>query len=326
MPATHEPASVLPAVSGSSGRLVVSQPKPTAEAPHYPGRVFEDASLSYPDAMAAYVAASRATATQSDAPAASEGNSKAQRQAARAAAETLRLARRAVRQPRRTEDAAWRAVRARRPAEQAANSAQDRTTCRQTHQARQARDSLWREERQQRRATVEQRAAEDAQWRQQRQAIREQAAAVRCVTAWLAILVIVDNCTRQCLSLPLFVTGPHVTAEEVVAALRETLPAELQFVISDRGVHFRAQVFEHLAREAEFVHVVIARHRPQSNGIAERFVRTLKEALAQLAWQSAEELKPLLEGIRVDYNDRPHQGLPIPGLSPNAFAERIWLL
>jgi hypothetical protein len=40
------------------------------------------------------------------------------------------------------------------------------------------------------------------------------------VTAWWAILVVVDSATRRCLHLPLFITGPHVTAEEIVAALR----------------------------------------------------------------------------------------------------------
>jgi transposase InsO family protein len=52
------------------------------------------------------------------------------------------------------------------------------------------------------------------------------------------------------------------------------LPEDLRFLISDRGIHFTAQVFQQLARNEEFLHVVIARHRPQSNGIAERFVRT----------------------------------------------------
>jgi len=100
----------------------------------------------------------------------------------------------------------------------------------------------------------------------------------------------------------------------------------LQFLITDRGVHFTAQVFQHLATEQQFIHVVIARHRPQSNGIAERFVRTLKEWLADKVWISAQELTALLEQFRKEYNDRPHQGLGIPGLSPNEFAERIWLM
>jgi len=104
------------------------------------------------------------------------------------------------------------------------------------------------------------------------------------------------------------------------------LPAHLQFLISDRGTHFTANVFQQLAKETEFVHVVIARHRPQSNGIAERFVRTLKEWLADKAWQSDMQLLEFLHLFLLEYNDRPHQGLLIPGLSPNEFAKRIWLV
>jgi len=83
---------------------------------------------------------------------------------------------------------------------------------------------------------------------------------VPIVTTWIAILVITDNCTRQCLGLPLFVAGSSVTAEMIVAALRMLLPPELHFLISDQGVHFTAQVFKQLAQERDFIHVVIARH------------------------------------------------------------------
>ena len=143
------------------------------------------------------------------------------------------------------------------------------------------------------------------------------------ITAWIAILVITDNCTRQCFGLPLFVTGAKVTAQMVVEALRQLLPAELQFLISDRGPQFKADLMKQLASEKNFIHVVIARHRPQSNGIAERFVRTLKEWLVDKCWQSGEELGLLLNQFQIEYNDRPHQGLPIPGLSPNEFAKRL---
>jgi transposase InsO family protein len=63
----------------------------------------------------------------------------------------------------------------------------------------------------------------------------------------------------------------------------------------------------------------------RSNGIAERFVRTLKAWLADHAWSDDAGLTRLLEQFRAAYNDRPHQGLALPGLSPNAFAARFWL-
>jgi len=52
------------------------------------------------------------------------------------------------------------------------------------------------------------------------------------------VLVIVDNCTRRCLGLPLFVLGAHVTADLVVAALKALLPKELRYLIADGGTHF----------------------------------------------------------------------------------------
>jgi hypothetical protein len=50
---------------------------------------------------------------------------------------------------------------------------------------------------------------------------------------------------------------------------------------------------------------------------AERFVRTLKKWLADKVWIANQELAHLLVMFRTDYNDRPHQGIAIPGLVPN---------
>jgi hypothetical protein len=94
------------------------------------------------------------------------------------------------------------------------------------------------------------REQENEQWRSQRQQLRQEMNLPPLVTDWIAILVVTDNCTRQCLGLPLFVAGSHDTAEMVVAALRVLLPQELQFLISDRGVHFTADVFQQLAKDA----------------------------------------------------------------------------
>jgi transposase InsO family protein len=91
-------------------------------------------------------------------------------------------------------------------------------------------------------------------------------------------------------------------------------------------VPFTAKVFATLAAAPDFIHVRLARHRPESTGIAARFVRTRKEWLAPHAWATAEELATLLAQFLAEYNERPHQGLAIPDLSPNEFAQRIWLL
>ena len=55
-------------------------------------------------------------------------------------------------------------------------------------------------------------------------------------------------------------------------------------------------------------------------------MRSLKEWLADESWQDDQELAAILQQFLGEYNDRPHQGLAIPGLSPNEFAKRIWLM
>jgi transposase InsO family protein len=313
----------LPAVSGSSGRLLVSPSPAETAKPSAAGRIFADESLDYTEAMLQFVAASRAAdglapAAGQTAAADEQPSHKAQRQAWLRAADELRVARTQQRAQRKAEDCAWKEFRT----QLRAATAVDATAPAATRAAVAKRKRILRAPR---RAQQQQRAIEDEQWRQQRRQLRTQLSALPLVCSWIAILVITDNCTRQSLGLPLFVSGPKVTAELIVAALQALLPPELQFLISDRGPHFVAKAFQALQQQADFIHVLIARHRPQSNGIAERFVRTLKEWLATQTWQSTAELETLLSQFIAEYNDRPHRGLPMPGLSPNEFANRFWL-
>jgi transposase InsO family protein len=334
VPTTHDAVGRLPAVSGSSGRLVLCGRRlgapETPGAPTWPGQVFEDADLDYATAMHAFVAAS--------APCVGLLNPDEERRRQHAASgegAALRALRRdermlaqrrgAVYQRRKQEDAAWRAL------------CQDR--CGRTKPVRgqrtraewvayQAQEAQWRALWAERHALLQRRRAEDEVWRAERRRLRAQLASPPQPhkMSWIAILVLTDNCTRQCLGLSLFGAGPKITAALVVDALRALLPADLQFLISDRGTHFTAQTVARFADEHGFVHVFVARHRPESNGIAERFVRTLKEWLAAQTWSGAPALLPLLDCFRTEYNMRPHQGLGIPGLSPQEFAQRIWLL
>jgi transposase InsO family protein len=325
VPAEHQVQQKLPAVSGSSGRLVVTQNRTEAGEPDHPGRVFAEAALDYVTAMTEFVTRSQAepitASDQVDGVEAKAMDLKAQKQALRQEQAALTTHRRQVREQRRQEDEAWHQLKVARRQQPHHRAGQ-----RAAWGSRKVEDEHRVRLRQQRRQQLQQRQQEDQQWRQQRQTLRHQAAQLPLVTCWIAILVITDNCTRQCLGLPLFMAGSRVTAEMVVAALRFLLPPELQFLISDRGTHFTATAFQQLAQEEDFIHVLIARHRPQSNGIAERFVRTLKEGLANKSWSCAAQLEQLITEFIAQYNNRPHQGLPIPGLSPNEFANRIWLM
>jgi transposase InsO family protein len=324
VPAEHMAEIKLPAVSGSSGHLVVERSKD--EEPKYPGQVFENPLLDYDEAMQAYVEASvQPKVARIALEAETEGFCKAKIRQLRQAESRLRDERRGIRLHRQQEDEAWKKLREQHRSKMAQYDALPKAERRSRRREREARKELWKELRRQQREAKHQRIQEDEIWQEQRLDLRQRMSEIPIVTAWIAILVITDNCSRQCLGLPLFVAGSSITADMVVAALRTLLPPELHFLISDRGVHFMAQVFEQLTREQDFIHVVIARHRPQSNGIAERFVRTLKEWLAKKTWASDLALFNLLEQFRHEYNDRPHQGLPIPGLSPDEFANRIWL-
>ena len=314
MPIEHAPKVKLPAVSGSSGRLVVERGSAKTQPPDWPGTVFTLPELSYEAAMQHYLAATCERLGYAKGEKAVATGHRAAKQALRRAEEALREERYQVRERRKQEDAAWRALRKQFRDERTRTQAESRPWP--------GKWAAWET----RRSVLAERQQEDELWHAQRQQLRQQAKDTDQVAAWLAILVVIDNRTRQCFGLPLFVAGAQVTAQQVVETLEVLLPAELQYLISDQGSHFRTRVFAQLTERKNFLWVPIARHRPQSNGIAERFVRTLKEWLAVKAWQSSEELAQLLGVFLSEYNDRPHQGLPIPGLSPNEFAGRIWLM
>ncbi len=312
VPQTHEIASKLPAVSGSSGRLIIEPIQDQEAAPNYPGQVFEDEKLSYTQAMTEFVQASEKVTISERADMSSTTTQK--RELRRQDAQ-LRSQRRKVRQQRALEDSAWKTQRAERKQQQS-------TFASRSNPERDQLEDRWKACRQQRKQTQKKREIENQLWRQKREHLIQQWSQLP-LTVWIAILVITDNCTRQCLGLPLFVAGAKVTSEMIVQALKELLPPELCFLITDRGTHFRAKVFDKLARSFEFVHVLIARRRPQSNGIAERFIRTLKEWLMDEQWGDEHQLRACLQQFVAFYNDRPHQGLPVAGLSPNEFAKRV---
>jgi transposase InsO family protein len=279
--------------------------------------VFEQAELSFAEAMQRYAQLTQDRQVRHpQAPRLPERAPTPWRQEWQARAE-----RHEVLQRRRQEDADWLAERQEHHRIVDAYRALTRKQRAGRAEEWQAQKAHWAQREQARLARLAQRKSADQAWHADKR-VRWHTTK----TVWIAILVVTDNATRQCLGLPVFASGAHVTTQEVTDALRTLLPEDLAFLISDQGKHFRSKALAQLARERDFVHVLIYRHRPQSNGIAERFVRTLKQELRQASWMGPEDLRELLQRILPTYNDRPHQGLPIPGLSPNEFANRLWLM
>jgi transposase InsO family protein len=326
VPAEHETTVDLPTVSGSSGKLKICKPKAQENERQWPGRVFEQTDCSYEEAMDAYVAAR--TDDQSGAktipePSTEEEAIKAKKKKLKEQEEQLRIERRKVREQRKQEDEVWRRLKKQRREAKKVRKQVSKEKRRAQRAEEQARKEERKAQNKIRKEQLEVRKKEDQKWRDQRKEIREQKENLPVITAWIAILVIVDNCTRQCLGLPMFTAGAHVSADMVVEALKELLPGELQYLIADRGVHFTSKALEQLARDKGFKRVFLAPHRPQSNGIAERHVRTLKEWLLTRSWETSEELSALLVEFAEHYNDRPHQGKELEGLSPNEYANRL---
>jgi len=317
VPLAHEKEDKLPAVSGSSGHLVVEPPKVVGEEKRWPGQVFTETELSYETAMHSYAQQTRDRLLRSKLePLLPEKEPTHWRKEWEARAQ-----RHAVLQQRRQEDEDWRTER--RAHHQIVDAYRALTRRKRAEQAAdwQAQKEHWAQREQARLDVLARRKAENQAWHhrnQDRQQTSER--------SWLAILVVTDNCSRQCLGLPIFESGAKVTAYEVAQALHALLPKDLAFLISDQGTHFRSKALTQLAQATGFVHIPIYRHRPQTNGIAERFVRTMKEWLQDLSWTGSAELSVLLMAFCPAYNNRPHQGLPIPGLSPNEFANRLWLM
>jgi len=315
VPLEHSGAVKLPAVSGSSGHLVVEAPKASGEERRWPGQAFTQ--LEYDEAMQVYAQQTRdRLVRQKMEPLLPEKEPTTWRTAWEARAQ-----RHSVLQQRRQADADWR--KERQAHHQAVNAYRDLTRPKRAEVADQwqAQKAHWAQRERERLEVLARRKVENQLWHHQNYKRLQKSEHV-----WLAILVITDNCSRQCLGLPIFESGAKVTAAEVEQALRTLLPKDLAFLISDQGTHFRSKALTQLAQDLDFIQIPIYRHRPQTNGIAERFVRTLKEWLRNKSWSKSQDLTTLLATFCPEYNQRPHQGLPFPGLSPDEFANRVWLM
>lgn len=227
-------------------------------------------------------------------------------------AEELRAQRRKIRIGRKKEDINWKRFR----------EGRKKLTDKEKKLSKDEKKKInaeWKEKSAERRVLKMNRKTEDEEWRRKQKENKEQA--MITISSLVAILVIIDNCTRKCFGLPLFMQGKRVNADDIIKALEKQLPPDLKYLISDNGKQFIAEAFQKLCMKHNILHLRITPHRPATNGIAERFVERLKDMLAEREWRNEKELLKILEEVMNEYNDFPHQGLD--GLSPNEFERKI---
>lgn len=116
---------------------------------------------------------------------------------------------------------------------------------------------------------------------------------------------------------------PDQTSYSAAIALDEALtmlPFKVECIYSDNGKEFKG-VFKDLCALRHLPQQFTKPYRPQTNGKAERVIKTIKQLLRKHRFLSREERRRILYAIVRHYNHlRPHQGLS--GLSPFAFLEK----
>ncbi|GET57624.1 putative integrase core domain protein [Rhizophagus irregularis DAOM 181602=DAOM 197198] len=89
--------------------------------------------------------------------------------------------------------------------------------------------------------------------------------------------------------------------EEIIC--RHGCPAK---ILSDQGTHFRNQIIEKLMEKFQIKHLFSTPYHPQTNGLVERFNRTLSESLAKLSTDHIDNWDNYIAPILFAYRTTKH--------------------
>jgi putative transposase len=135
----------------------------------------------------------------------------------------------------------------------------------------------------------------------------------------LRILVVVDDCTRECLALIVdtSISGIRV-ARELDRLLAER--GKPKTIVSDNGTEFTSNAILLWADDHKVGWHYIAPGKPTQNAFAESFIGRLRdELLNETLFRSLAHARTVLEAWRTDYNEqRPHSRLG--WMSPSIYA------
>jgi Integrase core domain len=119
------------------------------------------------------------------------------------------------------------------------------------------------------------------------------------------IIVAMDYLTKWPEAKPV----KEATAETTVDFIYEDIisrhgcPA---IILTDRGTHFNNQFLKGLCEKFEIEHLMSTPYHPQTNGLVERFNRTLIESLARLTQQHASEWDKYIAPALFSYRTSRH--------------------
>jgi Integrase zinc binding domain len=119
------------------------------------------------------------------------------------------------------------------------------------------------------------------------------------------IIVAMDYLTKWPEAKPV----PVATVEQVATFLyddiigRHGCPAK---ILSDRGTHFKNQMIAHLLKKFQIKQLLSMLYHPQTNGLVERFNRTLCEALAKLSNEHKDNWDQYIAPVLFAYRTMKH--------------------
>jgi putative transposase len=126
----------------------------------------------------------------------------------------------------------------------------------------------------------------------------------------LRILVVVDDCTRECLAL---VPDTSISGTRVARELDRLIVAygKPTTIVSDNGTELTSNAILRWTDDHKLEWHYIAPGKPVQNAFAESFIGRLRdELLNETLFRSLSHTRAVLEAWRVDYNnERPHSRL-----------------
>lgn len=133
------------------------------------------------------------------------------------------------------------------------------------------------------------------------------------------LYVFVDDCSRV-LFADILPDQTSYSAAVVLDEALQMLPFEVECIYSDNGKEFKG-AFKDFCKQRQIPQRFTRPYRPQTNGKAERVIKTVKDMLKKHRFGSREERRRILYAIVRYYNHlRPHQSLG--GISPFSFLKK----